>query len=482
MKKILTIITCLIITSLQASANEKYLTTHSRASFASIVKNISADRAIFTATLFSLPFIQAFEATSGEDTLREKLEKDIPELIEKYKVPAIGVALIEDGKLKWQKVYGELEKDRPAPQDAIFNTASIGKTFTALLVLKLVDSKQWNLDEPLANYWIDEDIKDNPWLCKLTTRHVLSHRTGFKNWRRMNPSQKLEFDFEPGTAQQYSGEGMEYLRRALETKFKKPYDRMIDSLIFKPLYMKSSQYWSDTLDRSKFAYSHDVNGLIYQNMDYNVGVSGAGNIHTTLEDLSKFGIYILEGAGLSPSLYQEMITHQGKEEGNAAFGLGWTVIKNLPSEEYVLKHGGDDKGVHSMLILLPKSKKGMIVFTNGDNGILVIDKLIKGLVDLSEKSNDPEAIALDNGTLDTYLGTYLQTDNRNLLVKREGNILKISGEGIPLMELTPTAKNKFYVKGFSINMEFFNDTKDNTMKMKIFQNDKHVMDAVRSIK
>jgi CubicO group peptidase (beta-lactamase class C family) len=114
---------------------------------------------------------------------------------------------------------------------------------------------------------------------------------------------------------------MEYLKRAIEHKFGIAYEHMIDSLIFSPLGMTHSQYWSDKLDRKNFAYSHDVRGEIFKSINYAKEVSGAGNIHTTAEDLSKFALYMLQGAGISPALYQQMITHQGNEKANAAFWL-----------------------------------------------------------------------------------------------------------------------------------------------------------------
>lgn len=414
-----------------------------------------------------------------QDTIKKKLEHSIPSLMNEYKVPAVGVALIENGKLSWVKVYGELKRGQPAPQDAIFNTASVGKTFTALLTLKLIDAKQWTLDESLANYWIDEDIKDHRWLQKLTTRHVLSHRTGFKNWRNLYPTGKLDFDFEPGTDYQYSGEGMAYLKNALEAKFKIPFDKLIDSFIFKPLAMNNSQYWSEKLDRSKFAYSHDINGEVHQRVTYEKEVSAAGNIHTTAADLAKFGIYILNGAGLSPSLYGQMITHQGTEKQNSAFGLGWTVVQGLPKGEYALVHGGDDIGVHAMLVLLPKSKRGMVVLTNGDNGSLLIDKVTKTLVDLNPRRTNPAAITLDNKVLDRYTGSYLQTDGRIMKVERSENVLKISAEGIPLLELTAESEKNFFIRDYRISMEFIPGADGQEMNIKIMENGKLVMEAKR---
>src|SRR5687768_1890417 len=97
-------------------------------------------------------------------------------------VPAVGIGVIRDGKPRQVKVYGELRKGVPAPYNTIFNVASLTKPVVILLTLKLVSSGQWSLDEPLAKYWVDPDVAGDPLHANLTTRHVLSHQTGFANW------------------------------------------------------------------------------------------------------------------------------------------------------------------------------------------------------------------------------------------------------------------------------------------------------------
>src|SRR5215212_160699 len=166
----------------------------------------------------------------------------IEKLMKENNIPALGIGIIRDGKLKRIEVFGELRKNEPAPFNAIFNVASLTKPIVAMLALKLASAGKWNLDEPLDSYWIDPDIKDDPRHKKLTTRLVLSHQTGFPNWRLLTKSKKLEFGFEPGTKYQYSGEGFEYLRKALERKFKRPLEELASDLVFKPLQMRDTRF------------------------------------------------------------------------------------------------------------------------------------------------------------------------------------------------------------------------------------------------
>jgi hypothetical protein len=119
----------------------------------------------------------------------------------------------------------------------------------------------------------------------------------------------------------------------------------------------------------------------------------------------------------------------------------------------------------------------MVILTNGDNGSLLIDKLIGEMVNLSASVKEAEVVKLAPDILEHYVGSYLQTDGRTLLIERTGNTLKVSGEGIPLVEIIPQPGNKFFIKTM-IRLEFTKD-KQGIMKINIFQNDKLVMEAKR---
>lgn len=212
-------------------------------------------------------------------------EDKVPAWLAENNVPAVGIGIIENGKIKYVKVFGELQKGVPAPDNAIFSIASMTKPVAAMLTLKIVEAGQWDLDETLFHYWIDPDVENDPLHKKLTTRHVLSHQTGFPNWRKG----KLAFEFEPGTNYQYSGEGFVYLANALERKFNKSLVELSDSFLFKPIGMKDTRYyWDKNIDESRFAYGHDPKGNMHSpSTSKSGGVSAAGaagSLLTTIED------------------------------------------------------------------------------------------------------------------------------------------------------------------------------------------------------
>lgn len=307
------------------------------------------------------------------------------------KVPALGIGYIKNGKIEEVTVYGTLEKGKPAPVNTIFNVASLTKPVTALVALRLVDAGKWDLDKPLSKYWTDPDVASDPRRKALTTRHVLSHQSGFPNWRYENDDGKLAFEFEPGTQYQYSGEGFEYLRRALEKRFKKTLDQLAQELIFEPLQMKDTRfYWDNEMDENRFAKWHNAQAELYDTYK-NTSANAADDLLTTVEDYSRFVLHIMEGAGLSPQLYQEMISVQSLVKENQHFGLGWLVDENIGPGAYAITHGGDDKGVHTIAFILPESKQGLVLFTNGDNGTSTyIDALLFYLGDLGQGIIDVE--------------------------------------------------------------------------------------------
>lgn len=313
--------------------------------------------------------------------------------IREQKVPALGIGLIRDGQLQEIKMYGELAAGKPASYNALFNVASITKTITAYLVLKLVSSGKWQLDEPLHHYWTDPDVRADPRSKKLTTRHILNQRSGFPNWRRELPGRKLGFLFEPGSEYRYSGEGFEYLRRALERKFHQPLDQLAATWVFKPLGMSDTHYtWTKELDEARFAVPHDAQGHalpIYKNDRPNA----ADLVTTSIPDLGKFLMAILHGEGLSRGIAAAMVHPAVVTKPNRSIGLCWFIYDQLGNGEYAISHGGDDPGAHTICFLLPESKRGIIIFTNSDNGVKLYAPLLeaclkeqgKAIVDIEMK-------------------------------------------------------------------------------------------------
>jgi CubicO group peptidase (beta-lactamase class C family) len=312
---------------------------------------------------------------------------------------------------------------------------------------------------------------------------VLTHQTGFPNWR----NGKLRFEFEPGTKFQYSGEGFEYVRKALESKFEKTLVQLSDSILFKPLGMKDTRYCFDKdMDTTLYAIPHNAQGNKIEISIRDRGVNAAALLLTTIEDYSKFMVYVMNGAGLSPSLYHDMIRSQAAERKHVGRGLGWEIVSDLSHGEFTLQHGGSNAGVKTMCIILPKSKRGVVVFTNSDNGMTVYNNVIREALDEGQQILNftngliqYTTIKLTNEILEQYIGTYARSDLNGwkIHITKEGDLLKVSGESLPVMEFVPYSEDKFFMKGYGFQYEFIKDESNKVIQLNISENGKLLLTA-----
>jgi len=348
---------------------------------------------IFYALIMALSFVYAGPAGAQPAKGQFPSADSLGRLIKAKKIPVLGIAYIEKDQVVLARVYGELKAGMPAPVNTVFNVASITKTITTMVTLKLVNSGKWDLKEPLCHYWTDPDVKDDPRSQRLNTWHVLTHQTGLPNWRWMTPSKKLAFEFEPGEKFQYSGEGMEYLRRALEHKFHRSLEQLADSLIFRPLHMTDTHLvWQEDMI-SRFAVGHNGKGEAIE-IVRNTEPSAADQLKTTVADYSKFMLWVMKGAGLSQTLFRQMRSPQSKIKEGKYMGLGFAVYPRLPGGVYGLSHSGQDPGVNTIAFFLPQKGKGLLIFTNSDNGPQLYTDLVKGF--LGEQGDDIVTIETKN--------------------------------------------------------------------------------------
>ena len=309
------------------------------------------------------------------DPGKGKITDGLENLLQENNIPALGLGVIEDGKITQIKVYGTLDGIKIAPYNSLFNVASLTKPVTAMTVLRLVSLGKWDLDEPLYKYFTDPDIANDPRIKKVTTRLVLSHQTGFPNWRSMNKDQKLNFEFDPGTKYQYSGEGFEYLRKAIEKKLNKSLEELAKEYVFQAVGMDDTSYiWNEKKDADRIVLGYDKSGKPYDIVK-NKTASAADDLVASVEDYSKFIIAVMNNELLSPKVFADLKTKQVKTKNNKYFGLGFEIY-DLGNNKIALSHGGSDKGVNTIAVMLPETKQGLVIFTNVDDGYKIYEPLI----------------------------------------------------------------------------------------------------------
>jgi CubicO group peptidase (beta-lactamase class C family) len=329
-------------------------------------------------------------AQSAQGAAKAKVARvfldSVPAWMARSRVPGLAVAVLEDRRVATVRTYGLSRTGESLAPDALWNVASLTKPIVSMTTLRLVDAGRLGLDAPLDPYWIDPDIRDDSAHRLITTRLVLSHQTGFPNWRWLMPDKKLGFLFKPGSRYRYSGEGFEYLRRALQQMTRLSLQQLSDSVLFTPLGMTETSYgWNAQKDSSRFVIGHDTSGA-----EVHVAIRPASEpnaadwLVTTIGDYARFAQSVLGGIGLSPAMFAEMMRPQVQMNGKPgdAMGLGWEVLTGPVTDAHILVHTGSDDGIKTLIVLLPDSGRGIVVFANGDRGMDVALSILKSAFNL----------------------------------------------------------------------------------------------------
>jgi CubicO group peptidase (beta-lactamase class C family) len=326
--------------------------------------------------------------TPDKGTIAE-LEKQAPELLREASVPGMSVALIRGGKTYWARGFGvkDVKTGQPVTEQTTFEAASLSKPVFAYGVLKLVDEGKLDLDAPLTKYLPQRYIDGDEQLDKITARIVMSHRTGFRNWR--GDGNALKIYFTPGERFSYSGEGFVYLQKVVEQITGKKLNDYMSEAVFVPLGMTNSSYvWRPEFD-AQTATGHDADGQSgekWKPQDANA----ASSLQTTAADYARFVEAVLNGTGLKPATLRELEKPRiavdpactnctdrvpGELSKEVFWGLGWGIQETKNGES--LWHWGDNGAFKAYVVAYPKQKIGVVVFLNGENGLAIRDKLVR---------------------------------------------------------------------------------------------------------
>lgn len=366
-----------------------------------------------------------------------RLEKDIPAYLQQADVPGISIALIRQGQLVWTGAFGvsNATTKKPVTANTVFEAASLSKVVFAYAVLKLADEGRLNLDTPLTHYLGNTyDVKNDDRINRITARHVLSHTSGFPNWRSDDGTDSLKIHFMPGARFSYSGEGMVYLSEVLEKITGKKLEQIMQQYVFQPLGMTSGSYiWRNRYDTLK-AYRHDVLGRLSgrnqpddakEDTLHDNG-NAAASLSVTATDYGKFLVALLNGTGLSKQTWRQMFTPQIRVTDKYP-ALAWGVgigLETLPEGIYGW-HWGDNGDVKAWFTLSLTTKNAVVYFADGYNGLAFTREILNDAIEgkhpaVAHLSYDSlhsparrfvKAVA-DNGAA-AALKTYLEQRNIN---------------------------------------------------------------------
>jgi len=257
-----------------------------------------------------------WQTIEGEWKNSSQAESFLRQILNKSSATALSVAVVQGSDVVFQQSMGIVDKEtnKLVDEQTVFRTASLSKPVFAYLVMKLVDEGWLDVDKPLYQYLKHPlykypdytDLKDDERYKLLTTRIVLSHQSGFPNWRVMNRDRRLDFKFTPGKMFKYSGEGYRLLQFILEEVTGEDFNRLAQEKVFRPLGMTNSSFlWEKRFD-GNFAVNLGT-GFRRKIKRTRFVPNAAATLLTNTADYAKFLLAVMNGKGLKPKSLKMML-------------------------------------------------------------------------------------------------------------------------------------------------------------------------------
>jgi len=297
-----------------------------------------------------------------------ELEAMVGEVLDRYVVPGAAVGFVDERGAAQIATVGYCGEGRgPVDHDSVFAAASLSKPVFASGVMSLVEGGLLELDRPLSEYLAEPYLPDDDRAASITARMVLSHTTGYPNWRRDGP---LFLRWSPGARWGYSGEGYSYLQEVVEHLAGTTLDLYLADAVLRPLGMNDSSFaWQDA-DETRLALGHSREGHLRAPFRPPHAKAAAGGMFTTVSDYLRFLVHSLANN-------HRMFEPQVQIDDELAWGLGWGLERSDGGQ--AVWQWGDDPGYKNFVIGLPADRQGAVVFTNGDGGAAVYSEVVRHL-------------------------------------------------------------------------------------------------------
>jgi CubicO group peptidase (beta-lactamase class C family) len=383
------------------------------------------------------------------------------------KWPGAAVVVLRDGVVVHSKAYGlaNVEQGLANTPRTKFRLASVSKSFTALLVLQLVEQGRVSLDDPLQKYLPGIAGGD-----VMTIRHLLSHTAGMPDFMSFEEAAKLPRESAPGERLNYSNLGFQALGRVVEKVTGKSYEARLRETILDPLGMKDSGGgWPAGPSEGRatgYLFDPASGGVVLaetSNAD-----PASGGLYSTAEDMARWVEGLLDGRIVSPATVEKAWTPVALNDGRrGAYGYGFMLAPYRGLRE--VAHGGDISGFNTYYAIYPTEKLAVVVLSNVGmrppgpvpEAGAVAHEIADAVAGERLGPRWPPTIALAADVLDRYVGRY-RIDAPAPIVAVMGDAIEIRRDGERLVakgkqgeaEIFPESETEFHSKAGPVRISF----------------------------
>ena len=282
------------------------------------------------------------------------------------------LSIFYDGKEIYNKSigYADIDKKIKIDNNTKFRIGSISKSFTATIIMQLIEEGKLKLDQTVDKFF--KDIKNSD---SITIEMLLHHRSGIHNFtddpaymswsgKPISHEELLEkivaggIDFEPNAMTKYSNSNFILLTLIVEELEKNSYDKILEKRIIKPLRLKRTNFGTKINTATNEALPYYYSGKWNLGTETDVSVPlGAGGIVSTSHDLNVFMYALQNGKLISPESFQKM--------KDIISGLGLGLIEFSFNDKKSYGHGGAIDRFLSNSEYFDEDKLGISYCTNG---------------------------------------------------------------------------------------------------------------------
>jgi CubicO group peptidase (beta-lactamase class C family) len=326
----------------------------------------------------------------------------VAELMERFEVPGVSVAVIDNFNIHWAKGYGisDVETGMAVDTATMFQAASISKPVAAMATVRAAQDGLFSLDDDindiLKSWSLDGGgfTEEQP----VTPRGLTSHTSGlgdgfgFPGYAPGMPLpttvQIIEghelsnvgpvfMEREPLTFYEYSGGGVTLMELALSEVRGMPFEELMSTYVLDPIGMSRSSYEQPISAENDLgaARAHDAEGQSKGAKWHVYPELAAAGLWTTPSDLARFAIDVQktvrggDGAVLNSRLVGEML----RPVGVGPYAVGFSISRM--GEGWYFGHGGSNWGFRARLLAHTAKGYGFVIMTNADSGGGLIEEM-----------------------------------------------------------------------------------------------------------
>ena len=416
--------------------------------------------------------VKAQGQTNISNSNLEKKRQEIDHIIKAYEAinKFNGTALVHyQNTTIFERSYGwqNAEKKTLNQNKNVYQIASLTKSFTALVIVKLNEEGKISFKDPISKY-----IADYPRGNEITVEHLLTHTSGIyealqnKEYFRLlhtgkiiTKNEQLSFfknetlGFEPGTQFSYTNSGYILLGMIIEKVTGLSYEDAVRKIILNPLKMTQTgfDYLALKSPYKTIPYSYISKTKQEKTEIWNPTFTGpAGQIYSTAEDLCKY----YEGLRDYKIVSREAFKKATKPY-LSGYGYGW-FIDDLYGKK-LINHGGNIEGSTSYFAMLPDDDLCLILLNNITSRKLekAGNTILAAILGQSYTLPEPKKeITLNTETLKKYVGNYELSDHSVIHIIYENGHLYIQHNNDPKVKMLAEKEDLFFLHDDDTEISF----------------------------